>query len=901
MSNRVFLRLRIFALYVAWVALTSWISATSVAQDSDVLTQHNDNRRTGVNYSESDLTPSNVSWASFGRIATFDGLEGRIQAQPLVVTLTTSAGQKVDVLIVFSSQGHLYTFDVSTGRSPTRLLDVKLANSHERIAEAVATPVIDPIDRTYVYTVLIATDIAKNKCSPMHACSPCDREQPSAWPMEYEDSAYLVKVQRTDILAGSVTSASLLDEALQCERSGETIQFKPYTLRGRAGLLIDHSNLYAAFGSVAGHEGNAWYQYDGWVIAFDLQTLKPKFHFCVIPHSPASACVGCNAPGMKSGGGIWQSGNGLVADHNGRIYFQTGNGVYTNDKPGRNPIDIWDIPAGAAQQPPDSFESNFVQLLPPPTARSSDSIEVPAANIKRYQPSNYQQLERTDADLGSSGPVLLPDETLVGGGKDGRLYSLRSDTLTLNQEYQAFVNIHEPTSVWLTPFQSGSCTTAQCPPFMNLLPNLHVGPLFYAGKLYAWAEKDFLKAFAYSGNGMLDFENPQRAIVAAPKNSMPGGALSASANGGLPGTGIVWATVPEPFIYCDANGNLVSCGLGGTPCDALSHDVPGRFYAFAADTLELLYEDKLDKLTKFSPPTVSKGKVFVVEYYRENNADRSRLVVYGERLVPSTGPKIQPYWPFDVDGDGKNDFLIRDAFGYFSIYRSNGVRLVYESGFTSQFRTLAYQDQQGFNSGDPRYFPIDVNGDGKTDLLARLPNGDFAVWIATCVPNCTSAEKTHTLRYASSFATPYADKNTTGNQFLVAEVTPASKIALLGRNRSGLFDIWSATQGGKGLLKTGTFQTRFTQADGWDLGNRFFVLDLEGIGRPSLLVRNADGVFEVWQPAKLGTKDVFEYRYGFPSPYTDAVDAGGFVVGIRFSNPDRFETRNAGTVERRSF
>jgi hypothetical protein len=53
------------------------VSRTGVADAADVLTQHNDNARTGTNLDEKELTRNSVRSASFGRLWTLyaDGTE----------------------------------------------------------------------------------------------------------------------------------------------------------------------------------------------------------------------------------------------------------------------------------------------------------------------------------------------------------------------------------------------------------------------------------------------------------------------------------------------------------------------------------------------------------------------------------------------------------------------------------------------------------------------------------------------------------------------------------------------------------------------------------------------------------------------------------------------------------
>jgi hypothetical protein len=101
--------------------------------------------------------------------------------------------------------------------------------------------------------------------------------------------------------------------------------------------------------------------------------------------------------------------------------------------------------------------------------------------------------------------------------------------------------------------------------------------------------------------------------------AMPGGFTAISANGSS--SGIVWASTPW-------NGNAVS-----TP-------VPGVLYALDANTLQLLWSDKLQGardevgiFAKYVPPVVANGKVYIPNWGAPSNKDGSgNLVVYG--LLP---------------------------------------------------------------------------------------------------------------------------------------------------------------------------------------------------------------------------------------------------------------------------
>ena len=85
----------------------------------DVLTYHNDNARTGLNASETTLTPKNVNASSFGLIRSL-AVDGQVYAQPLYVSSAQvfSAGQSQgshNLLIVATENDSVYAFDADSG------------------------------------------------------------------------------------------------------------------------------------------------------------------------------------------------------------------------------------------------------------------------------------------------------------------------------------------------------------------------------------------------------------------------------------------------------------------------------------------------------------------------------------------------------------------------------------------------------------------------------------------------------------------------------------------------------------------------------------------------------------------------------------------------------------------
>lgn len=68
----------------AAVLLAVWLPASGQAGGADVLTQHNNNARTGAVLDENQLTTANVNAARFGKLWTLY-TDGQVVAQPLYV------------------------------------------------------------------------------------------------------------------------------------------------------------------------------------------------------------------------------------------------------------------------------------------------------------------------------------------------------------------------------------------------------------------------------------------------------------------------------------------------------------------------------------------------------------------------------------------------------------------------------------------------------------------------------------------------------------------------------------------------------------------------------------------------------------------------------------------------
>lgn len=157
--------------------------------------------------------------------------------------------------------------------------------------------------------------------------------------------------------------------------------------RNRPGLLLSNGVVYVAFSSFICDTPRP---YGGRVLGYRANDLKQV----AVWHT-------LDAPGGSSG--IWQSGRGLAASDDGDVYLMTGNDN-TIDELDEHGIDSGDFS--------DLHFANSFSKLTPSTEPNGFKKE-----IGIFTPNNTRQLSVGATDLGSSGPILLPGNRLVGGGK----------------------------------------------------------------------------------------------------------------------------------------------------------------------------------------------------------------------------------------------------------------------------------------------------------------------------------------------------------------------------------------------------------------------------------------------------------------------------------------------------
>jgi hypothetical protein len=274
----------IFAAAATAAALTAaLLRAPNAAAQVNVLTQHNDNARTGANLHETTLTPANVNAQRFGMLFK-RVVDDQVYGQPLYVSNVQIAGGARDVVYITTVNNSVYAFDAVSpvAAKPYWHINfgapVSLAEGNFGCTDIngntgiIGTPVIDAETHT-LYVVALTKSGA----------------------------TYVQRIHALDLSTGAdrpgsptIISAPGFDALLQNQRPA---------------LLLANHNVYVGYASHCDKE-----PYHGFLLGYDATTLKQTAVF--------------NASPSGEGASIWQSGQGPAADAAGNIYFVTSNGSW---------------------------------------------------------------------------------------------------------------------------------------------------------------------------------------------------------------------------------------------------------------------------------------------------------------------------------------------------------------------------------------------------------------------------------------------------------------------------------------------------------------------------------------------------------------------------------------------
>jgi hypothetical protein len=248
-----------------------------------VLTQHNNNERTGANLKEVILTPSKVNMKQFGMLFR-RVVDDQIYGQPLYVPNIKLRGGTHDLIYVTTVNNSVYAFDVNDASAsepfwhvnfgvPPTVYDGRYGctdmNGNMGI---IGTPVIDAQEGTLY--VVAATRVGNGFTQRLHAL---------------------------DLATGADREAS----PVTITAPG----FHPLMQSQRPGLLLSRGRVYIGYASHCDKE-----PYHGFLISYDAKSLQQTGSFNTSPQGQAAS--------------IWQFGLAPAVDAEGNIYFVTGNGSW---------------------------------------------------------------------------------------------------------------------------------------------------------------------------------------------------------------------------------------------------------------------------------------------------------------------------------------------------------------------------------------------------------------------------------------------------------------------------------------------------------------------------------------------------------------------------------------------
>jgi hypothetical protein len=439
----------------------------------DVTTYHYDNLRTGQNVNETALTTANVNQAKFGKLEELM-VDGKVDAQPLYLSNVSVAGVGTkNVLYVATEHGSVFAFDADnvsgTAAKPLWQVSTQLPGevpSDDRGCGQVtpeigitSTPVIDRT-RGAIYVIAVSKNSSGNYFHRLHA---------------------LDLTSGKEMFGGPATITATFPGNGAGSSNG-TVTFDPARYNERPGLLELNGTIYTTWGSHCDAG-----PYTSWMMAFSADTLKQTSVLNLVPNG--------------NDGGTWMSGAAPAADASGNIYFIIGNGTF----------DTALNPTGFPSQ--GDCGNCYVKVSP----------TTPLQLLDYFTPLNTVAESNVDEDLGSGGPLLLPDVTdasgktrhlAVGSGKDAIIYVLDRDNM-------------------------GKFSAAQNNIYQQISGQLAGGefakPSYFNGTVYYGAVGDSIKAFPIVSGKLATTPASMTSIQFPYPGATPAISASATSNG------ILWA------------------------------------------------------------------------------------------------------------------------------------------------------------------------------------------------------------------------------------------------------------------------------------------------------------------------------------------------------------------------
>jgi hypothetical protein len=265
------------------------------------------------------------------------------------------------------------------------------------------------------------------------------------------------------------------------------------------------------------------------------------------------------------------------------------------------------------------------------------------------------------------------------------------------------------------------------------------------------------------------------------------------------------------LVQAGANGTVSALLMNGTTVSSNTPILGGGGGWTVTHTADLNGDGKADLLWRNTNGSV-------VAWLMDGNTLTSATTLIGAQANPNTAWSI--IHTGDLNGDGKDDIIWRNADGSIAVWLMNGTSLQSGSGIL------------GANSVWTISHVGDFNGDGKSDILWRHTDGSVAIWLM---------DGTTVLPGSAGILGP--NSIWTANQ--VADFNGDGKSDILWQNTDGSIAMWlmdSTTVSGGG----GIFGTQATN-DRWVVTHTG---DLNGDGKADLIYRkmggSGDGTIAAW-------------------------------------------------------
>jgi hypothetical protein len=358
------------------VAVLGFLQFLSAHAQPPVLQRGYDANVSGATLSETTLTTSNVTPATFGLVFKLS-VDDAIFAQPLYVPNVVIHGTPHNVVYVATMSDTLYAFDADIGGAPL------WTRSLAALENAIPLPLTTSMPPFNYYSDMsisgnlgiLSTPVIDLATNTLYAVA-----------CTLESTTLVYRLHAVDITSGVPRTGS----GVVIAGTYSSVTFDARNQIQRVSLVI--SGNHVVFGFSALQLESTAHLYSGWVMAYDTGSLAQTGIFATVTTG-------------NGGGGVWQAGRPPAVDSSGHVYVFTGNAF------------------GGGYNFPSNFSESVLKLDP-------------ANGLKRvdyFTPYNWSTLDASDMDLSGSGPMLVPGTSLlVGGGKQGVMYVLNTANLGQN-------------------------------------------------------------------------------------------------------------------------------------------------------------------------------------------------------------------------------------------------------------------------------------------------------------------------------------------------------------------------------------------------------------------------------------------------------------------------------------